>query len=83
MTSQHITDTASAVLQKKLATLRDPDRAKAVLAIHPAGASLRELAKALNGSPSLLSTLIPAAQAPLLDQIVPTPPSPAGHRLHA
>jgi hypothetical protein len=49
MTSQSTADTASAVadLQQKWNELHDLDRARAVHAIHQAGVSFRQLAKAL------------------------------------
>ena len=47
-------------LQSKWDTLCDLDRARAVRAIHQDGTSLRELAKALKRSPSLLRHRIEA-----------------------
>jgi lambda repressor-like predicted transcriptional regulator len=55
---------AVADLQSKWPTLHNLDRAKAVYAIHQAGTSLRELAKVLNRSESLLRHLLAALQAP-------------------
>jgi transposase-like protein len=68
MKAQLNADTASAVadLQQKWSTLQDVDRARAVHAIHQAGTSLRQLAKELNCSPTLIRNLNKAAQAPQL-----------------
>ena len=55
-------------LQDKSHTLHDLDRAGAVYAIHQSAVSLRELAKALNCSPSLLGHLLAALQAPAADR---------------
>src|ERR1039458_8694604 len=63
-----ISSSAVADLQGKWHTLHDLDRARAVYAIHQAGVSLRELAKALNCSPSLLGHLLAALQASALDR---------------
>jgi lambda repressor-like predicted transcriptional regulator len=65
-----VTDTSSAVLtlQSDWHTLQDLDRARAVNAINKAGISLRQLAKALNCSPSLLRHLLDALQAPPEDR---------------
>ena len=59
---------AVAKLQSDWHTLHDLDRARAVNAINRAGASVRELAKALNCSPSLLRHLLGALQAPPEDR---------------
>lgn len=65
-----MTTSSSAIvdLQNKWHTLHDLDRARAVYAIHQAGVSLRELAKALNCSPSLLGHFLTALQAPAADR---------------
>src|ERR1035441_7729018 len=63
-----ISSSSVAELQAKWHTLHDLDRARAVYAIHLAGASLRTLAKALNCSPSLLRHLLVALQAPVSDR---------------
>ena len=65
-----MTHSTSAVadLQDAWHTLHDLDRARAVYMIHQADVSLRELAKALNCSPSLLRHLLVALQAPALDR---------------
>jgi hypothetical protein len=55
-------------LQTKWPELREMDRAHNVHEIHKAGASFRELAKALNCSASLVRHLDLAAQAPLGDR---------------
>jgi lambda repressor-like predicted transcriptional regulator len=67
MKSQNTAEAASAVadLQEKWGRLNDLDRARAVHIIHQAGVSLRQLAKALKCSPTLLRNLNLAAQAPL------------------
>src|SRR5450432_2711651 len=57
-------------LQTKWHSLRDLDRARAVNAINKAGISLRELAKALNCSSSLLRHLLEALQAPPEDRFL-------------
>jgi len=64
------TPSASAVtdLQSHWPTLSDLDRASAVFTIHQAGTSLREVAKALNNSESLLRHLLTALQAPIEDR---------------
>jgi hypothetical protein len=54
---------AVADLQSQWHSLHDLDRASAVFAIHRTGTSLRELAKALNCSDSLLRRLLCALQA--------------------
>jgi lambda repressor-like predicted transcriptional regulator len=59
---------AVADLQSQWHTLHDLDRARAVYAIHQAGTSLRELAKALNCSDPLLRHLLAALQAPPADR---------------
>jgi transposase-like protein len=61
---------AAAGLQSQWHTLHDLDRARAVNAIHQAGTSLRELAKTLNCSDSLLRRLLAALQAPLADRLL-------------
>jgi len=61
---------AVADLQSKWHTLHDLDRACAVHAIHQAGTSLRELAKALNCSDSLLRHLLAALQATPADRLL-------------
>ena len=61
---------AAAGLQSQWHTLHDLDRARAVNAIHQAGTSLRELAKTLNCSDSLLRRLRAALQAPLADRLL-------------
>ena len=63
-----ISSSAVADLQGKWHTLHDLDRARAVYMIHQTGVSLRELAKALNCSPSLLGYLLVALQAPATDR---------------
>ena len=65
-------DTSDAIsdLQSKWDTLCDLDRARIVLAVHQTGTSLRELAKALKRSPSLLRHLIEALGAPPEDQFL-------------
>ena len=67
-----MSDTSEAIsdLQSKWDTLCDLDRARAVRAIHQTGTSLRELAKALKRSPSLLRHLIEALEAPPEDQFL-------------
>jgi lambda repressor-like predicted transcriptional regulator len=57
-------------LQSKWDTLGDLDRARAVRAIYKNGTSLRELAKALKRSPSLLRHLLEALGAPPEDQLL-------------
>jgi hypothetical protein len=65
-----MTDTGSAIadLQSHWHALCDLDRARAVQSIHQDGMSLRALAPQLNCSPSLLSHLLWAAQAPTEDR---------------
>ena len=65
-------DTSDAIsdLQSKWDTLCDIDRARTVRAIHQTGTSLRELAKALKRSPSLLRHLIEALGAQPEDQFL-------------
>ena len=65
-----MTDTGSAIadLQSHWHALCDLDRARAVQSIHQDGMSLRALAPQLNCSPSLLSHLLRAAQAPAEDR---------------
>lgn len=67
-----MSDTSEAIfdLQSKWDTLCDLDRAWAVRAVHQTGTSLRELAKALKRSPSLLRHLIEALGAPPEDQFL-------------
>ena len=50
--------------------LPDLDRARAVRAIHKPGTSLRQLAKALKRSPTLLRHLLEALGAPPEDQLL-------------
>jgi hypothetical protein len=57
-------------LQAKWSKLPNLDRALAVHAIHKAGTSFRELAKALDCSESLLRHLDQAAQAPRVDLLL-------------
>jgi lambda repressor-like predicted transcriptional regulator len=57
-------------LQSKWHSLHDLDRASAVFAIHQGGTTLRELAKALNCSESLLRHLLAALQAPPEDRFL-------------
>jgi transposase-like protein len=57
-------------LQIEWDQLNDFDRARAVHQFQQSGMSLRQLAKALNCSPSLLRQLDQAAQAPPLDQML-------------
>jgi lambda repressor-like predicted transcriptional regulator len=64
------TSSAVADLQSQWHTLHDLDRASAVFAIHRTGTSLRELAKALNCSESLLRHLLAALQAPPADRFL-------------
>ena len=63
-------DTGAGVaeLQSRWRSLCDLDRARAVQSIHQAGMSLQELAPHLNCSPSLLSYLLRALQAPAKDR---------------
>ena len=65
-----MTEISSAVaeLQTRWPNLCDLDRAQAVLSIQQAGMSLRELARHLKCSPSLLSYLLRVAQAPAEDR---------------
>ena len=65
-----MTDTRSAVLdlRSRWHSLCDLDRARAVQSIHQDGMSLRALGPQLNCSPSLLSHLLRAAQAPVEDR---------------
>jgi len=67
-----MTTTSSAIadLQSQWYTLHDLDRASAVFTIHQAGTSLRELAKALNCSASLLRHLLETLQAPHVDRLL-------------
>jgi hypothetical protein len=55
-------------LQSRWHTLCDLDRARAVQSIHQAGMSFQELAPKLNCSPSLLSHLLRALEAPAEDR---------------
>jgi AraC-like DNA-binding protein len=66
-----MTDISAAIsnLQSQWHTLPDLDRARTVHAIHQSG-SLRSLAEALNCSPSLLSHLLTAMQAPPEDRFL-------------
>jgi lambda repressor-like predicted transcriptional regulator len=57
-------------LQSRWHTLNDLDRAQAIKPIHQSGMSLRNLASRLNCSPSLLTHLMQAAQAPIEDQVL-------------
>jgi hypothetical protein len=57
-------------LQTSWCSLHDLDRAQAVKIIHQLGVSLRELAPLLNCSPSLLSHLLQAGQAPIEDRVL-------------
>lgn len=61
---------ALADLQAAWHTLRDIDRGRAVYAIHQNGTSLRELARGLNCSESLLRRLLKAIQAPAEDLLL-------------
>ncbi len=67
---QTMTDICPAVvdLQSRWHNLRDVDRALAVQSLHREGTSLWKLARHLNYSPSLLSRLLQAAQAPAADR---------------
>jgi hypothetical protein len=62
------TSPAIAKLQSEWQSLPDLDRAGAVFAIHRAGTSLRQLAKALSCSLSILRHLLEALQAPPEDR---------------
>jgi lambda repressor-like predicted transcriptional regulator len=64
------TSFAIADLQSRWHALNDLDRAKAIKAVHQSGMSLRNLASRLNCSPSLLTHLLQAAQAPIEDQVL-------------
>ena len=57
-------------LQSKWDALGDLDRARAIRTIHQTGISLRELAKTLKRSPSLLRHLLEALEAPPEDQFL-------------
>jgi DNA-binding transcriptional MerR regulator len=57
-------------LKARWYSLHDLDRAQAVRVIHQLGVSLRELARHLNCSPSLLSHLLQAGQASIADCIL-------------
>ena len=61
---------AIADLQSRWYTLDDLDRAQAIKSIHQSGVSLRKLASFLNCSPSLLTHLLQAGQAPLEDRVL-------------
>jgi AraC-like DNA-binding protein len=61
-------DSAVADLQSRWLHICDLDRAEAVHSIQQDGMSLRELARNLKCSPSLLSHLLRAAQAPAADR---------------
>jgi AraC-like DNA-binding protein len=67
-----MTDTSFAVadLQSRWCALSDLDRAQAIKSIHQSGVSLRKLASFLNCSPSLLTHLLQAGQAPLEDRVL-------------
>jgi DNA-binding transcriptional MerR regulator len=64
------TSFAIADLRSRWYTLNDLDRAQAIKVIHQSGVSLRKLAPFLNCSPSLLSHLLQAGQAPLEDRVL-------------
>jgi len=64
------TSFAIADLQSRWHTLNDLDRAQAIKSIYQSGMSLRNLASRLNCSPSLLTHLLQAAQAPIEDQVL-------------
>ena len=51
-------------LQSRWCSLHDLDRAQAIKSIHQSGVSLRALSSSLNCSPSLLTHLLHAGQAP-------------------
>src|ERR1035438_878283 len=57
-------------LQSRWYSLHDLDRAQAVKSIHQSGVSLRALSASLNCSPSLLTHLLQAGQAPLEDRLL-------------
>jgi DNA-binding transcriptional MerR regulator len=61
---------AIADLQSRWNTLDDLDRAQAIKSIRQSGVSLRKLASFLNCSPSLLTHLLQAGQAPIEDQVL-------------
>ena len=65
-----MTEISSAVgeLQTRWPNICDLDRAQAILSIQQEGMSLRELARHLKCSPSLLSYLLRASQAPAEDR---------------
>jgi lambda repressor-like predicted transcriptional regulator len=67
-----MTNTSFAIvdLQSRWHTLDDLNRAQAIKVIHQSGVSLRNLASRLNCSPSLLTHLLQAAQAPIEDQVL-------------
>jgi hypothetical protein len=67
-----VTDTRSAVanLQSRWHAIHDLDRAQAIKSIYQSGMTLRELAALLNWSPSLLTRLLQAAQAPFEDLVL-------------
>jgi transposase-like protein len=69
MKPQSTAASAVADLKEKWPTLDDLDRARVVHAIHQGGTSLRQLAKELKCSPTLLRNLNQAAQAPQLDRL--------------
>jgi hypothetical protein len=64
-------DTSNAVanLRARWCALHDLDRAQEIRSIHHSGMSLRKLAPFLNCSPSLLTHLLQASQAPLEDHL--------------
>ncbi len=64
------TSTAIANLRSRWCNLHDLDRAQAIKVIHQSGVSLRKLASFLNCSPSLLTHLLQAGQAPLEDRVL-------------
>ena len=57
-------------LQSRWYSLHDLDRAQAVKSIHQSGVSLRALSASLNCSPSLLTHLLQAGQAPPEDRLL-------------
>jgi len=67
-----MTDTSFAIadLQSRRHNLYGLDRAQAIKSIHRSGVSLRKLASFLNCSPSLLTHLLQAGQAPLEDRVL-------------
>jgi hypothetical protein len=67
-----MTDTSFAIadLQSRWHTFNDLDRAQAIKSIYQSGMSFRKLASILNCSPSLLTHLLQAGQAPLEDRVL-------------